>query len=54
MQSHTLIAIPTELHRKPRLAEHWLAQADLPSICAQTGTPVFIYSEAQLVRNIRR
>ncbi|AEG71651.1 hypothetical protein [Ralstonia solanacearum] len=54
MQSHTLIAIPTELYRKPRLAEHWIAQADLPSICAQTGTPVFIYSEAQLVRNIRR
>ncbi|MGD7244211.1 hypothetical protein ACQCQ6_07815 [Ralstonia pseudosolanacearum] len=54
MPSHTPITVPAGLHDQPRLAEHWIARADLPSICSQTGTPVFIYSEAQLVRNIRR
>lgn len=33
---------------------HWLESVDLRSILAQTGTPVFIYSEAQLRKNIAR
>lgn len=42
MPSHTPITVPAGLHDQPRLAEHWIARADLPSICSQTGTPVFI------------
>lgn len=37
-----------------RLAAHWVSTVDLTSICAATGTPVFIYSEAQLIKNLRR
>lgn len=37
-----------------RLANSWLAKTDLRSIADCVGTPVFIYSERQLLRNIMR
>lgn len=37
-----------------RLASSWLGTADLRPIAQQVGTPVFIYSEEQLLRNVTR
>ena len=37
-----------------RMNSSWLKGSDLRSIAAQVGTPVFIYSEAQLARNAAR
>ncbi len=37
-----------------KLALSWLGSVDLKAISEQVGTPVFVYSEAQLVRNIGR
>ena len=37
-----------------RLANSWLAKTDLRPIADCVGTPVFIYSEEQLLRNIAR
>lgn len=37
-----------------RLATSWLAKADLKTIVEQVGTPVYVYSEAQLRRNVER
>lgn len=37
-----------------RLTSHWVSGANIGSICSSVGTPVFIYSEAQLLRNARR
>jgi len=37
-----------------RLASHWASAVDIMSICAAVGTPVFIYSEAQVLKNLRR
>lgn len=37
-----------------RLAHSWLLRVDLRLIAERVGTPVFIYSEEQLVRNIGR
>jgi diaminopimelate decarboxylase len=37
-----------------RLASSWLGTTDLTPIAECVGTPVFIYSEAQLLRNITR
>lgn len=44
------------IHNKEilRLENHWVSSVDLKSICEQVGTPVFVYSEAQLKKNIRR
>lgn len=39
---------------KPHLVDHWASTVNLAEICSQVGTPVFIYSEAQLIKNIRR
>ncbi|WP_197083089.1 hypothetical protein [Chromobacterium sp. LK11] len=36
------------------MAHHWISTVNLAEICARAGTPVFIYSEAQLIKNIRR
>lgn len=41
-------------HEKRHLTNHWISSVDLPSICHQMGTPLFIYSESQLIKNIRR
>jgi diaminopimelate decarboxylase len=38
----------------PRLTNHWASSVDLSLICATVGTPVFVYSEAQLIKNVRR
>lgn len=35
-------------------ASSWISRADLGLIIGQVGTPVFIYSEEQLARNVRR
>lgn len=37
-----------------RLAQSWLETVDLRRISAEVGTPVFVYSEAQVVRNLER
>jgi diaminopimelate decarboxylase len=37
-----------------KLAYSWLGSVDLAEICSRTGSPVFIYSEAQLVKNVTR
>lgn len=37
-----------------KLSHSWLRDVDLRLIASQVGTPVFIYSEAQLLRNISR
>ncbi|WP_153003669.1 diaminopimelate decarboxylase [Aureimonas ureilytica] len=37
-----------------RLATHWTSSAGLKLICAAIGTPIFIYSAEQIVRNARR
>ncbi|MFJ8042834.1 hypothetical protein ACIRBX_20310 [Kitasatospora sp. NPDC096147] len=37
-----------------KLAHGWLGSADLKTIAEQVGTPVFVYSEAQLLRNVDR
>ncbi|HWO18021.1 MAG TPA: hypothetical protein VNO30_04575 [Kofleriaceae bacterium] len=37
-----------------RLAHSWLGKADLRLIAQRVGTPVFIYSEEQLTRNVGR
>lgn len=37
-----------------RLSSHWAAATDIRSICTSVGTPVFVYSEAQLLKNVRR
>jgi diaminopimelate decarboxylase len=37
-----------------RLAHSWLAAADLRPIAERVGTPVFVYSEEQLLKNIAR
>jgi len=37
-----------------KLTNSWLNQVDLTSIVRQVGTPVFIYSEEQLRRNVQR
>jgi diaminopimelate decarboxylase len=44
----------TENDEGSRLTSHWVSNVDLKSICATTGTPVFVYSEAQLIKNLRR
>lgn len=47
----------TEFEKIPpisRLASHWVSAADIQPICASVGTPVFVYSEAQLLKNVRR
>lgn len=37
-----------------RMASSWLGKADLKPIVEQVGTPVFIYSEEQIRRNVQR
>lgn len=37
-----------------KLSYSWVSDVDLRLIAGQVGTPVFVYSEAQLLRNIRR
>ncbi len=37
-----------------RLRYSWLGAVDLQEICSQTGSPVFVYSETQLVKNVTR
>ena len=37
-----------------RLASSWLGRTDLRPIAQHVGTPVFIYSEEQLLRNVTR
>src|SRR5215212_5090401 len=37
-----------------RLAGSWLGKADLRPIVERVGTPVFVYSEEQLLRNVAR
>ena len=54
MNLHDPIARALDDQAAPFLAGHWISSVDLKSICAITGTPVFIYSEAQLIRNVRR
>lgn len=36
------------------LENHWVSTANLADICAKSGTPVFVYSENQIVKNFRR
>lgn len=36
------------------LAASWVGRVDLHKVVDQVGTPVFIYSEEQLLRNIAR
>lgn len=47
---------PPAPHADPveRLRGTWIETADLRRIAATVGTPVFVYSEAQLVRNLQR
>jgi len=49
MQTRTS-AEPTD----SRLTSSWLGTADLRSIAERVGTPVFVYSEEQLLRNVAR
>jgi len=44
----------TELASSGRLTDSWVSKVDLRPIVEQVGTPVFIYSEYQLVRNVER
>ena len=37
-----------------QLADSWISRVDLRSIAERVGTPVFVYSEGQLVKNVRR
>lgn len=37
-----------------RLAASWLGDVDLQRVTRQVGTPVFIYNELQLLRNVQR
>lgn len=37
-----------------RVASHWTSSVNMKSIRAAVGTPVFIYCEAQLLKNVRR
>lgn len=41
-------------HNTPILADHWMSAVNLAEICSKSRTPVFIYSEAQLIKNVRR
>ncbi|WP_153099753.1 diaminopimelate decarboxylase [Paraburkholderia hayleyella] len=36
------------------LTDHWISTVNLAEVRSQARTPVFIYSEAQLIKNIRR
>lgn len=39
---------------KPNFGHSWASQVDLDSIVREVGTPVFIYSEDQLTKNVTR
>jgi|GEM_PF-1680325 len=54
MNEHSLTADFEDTAHAHRLASHWTSTADMTSICASVSTPVFIYSEAQLLKNVRR
>jgi diaminopimelate decarboxylase len=45
---------PTTSTVDGNLAESWVSPADLRLIAQHVGTPVFVYSEAQLLRNVTR
>jgi diaminopimelate decarboxylase len=51
MDSKTL---PNPAPTDSRLVHSWLLTTDLWSIAEQVGTPVFIYSEEQLIKNVTR
>lgn len=40
--------------RDGKLSQSWLSKIDLQLIAEQVGTPVFIYSEEQFVKNVQR
>jgi diaminopimelate decarboxylase len=51
----TLADISREAHVSPsRLPESWISKLDLKLIADRVGTPVFIYSEGQIVKNVKR
>lgn len=37
-----------------RLSDHWISEVNLRAVSAAAGSPVFIYSHAQLTKNVRR
>lgn len=46
--------VTTEPDSSGNLAHSWVSEVDLANIANSVGTPVFIYSEKQLLRNIDR
>lgn len=36
------------------LESHWVSTANLANICSKSGTPVFVYSESQVLKNFQR
>ena len=44
----------TPIVNTSNFSSHWISKVDLATISKETGTPTFIYNEAQLIKNIRR